>query len=66
MSYYDDLGHKGFDREVDRKTAEKYLLDSIGMFKLTGIFSLWYFIKMAAHFWNHLEGERVRLQKWSC
>lgn len=64
-NYYDEFEHKGFDREVERKTAEKYLLDSVSMFRLAG-FNLWYFIKMVARFWNHLEEERVRLQNWKC
>ena len=68
MSYYDEHGHKGFDREVDRKTAEYYLLESISMFQNTGYapYHLWYYIKLVARFWNNLREERVRLQKWSC
>ena len=63
--YYDDHGHDGFDREVERKTAESYLLDSVSMFKQAG-FPMWYLIKMVARFWNHTMEERARLQKWSC
>ncbi len=67
-NYYDQNKHDGFDREVDRKTAEKYLLDSISMFKMadSNKYHLWYFIKLVARFWNHLEEERARLQKWRC
>ncbi len=64
-NYYDEFGHKGFDREVERKTAEKYLLDSVSMFRFAG-FPLWYFIKMTARFWFHLYEERKRLQQWKC
>jgi len=66
MTYYDNMEHKGFEREVERKAAEYYLLESVSMFKNAKIFSLWYFIKLTARFWNHLAEERVRIQKWSC
>lgn len=65
MSYYDEHKHDGFDREVERKQAEYYLLEAASMFKQAG-FPMWYVIKMLAEFWNNLDEHRTRLQKWSC